>query len=173
MKPYETAKAKVASLQADLAGHEAKAKAFGEQGAALEAQRGQVLLDGGDMEGLRQEINVAAHMEAASVAAIAILQERIGAAQASQRAAVASELRARAMALQVDVDRREVALVKLAAEWERLDGPGSLMRHPLYSLAERDRAQAAQAMNAADVVARGQRCPQDSVTGLRFDAGLW
>ena len=173
MKAYETARKQVADLRAELQGHQEKAAALDQERQALEAQRGETLLAGGDLEALRDGINQAEHVRAAELAACGLLEQRIVEAEAVQREAVAAELRARSVALQADVAEREKKIAKVVAAWEKLDGARSCMRNPAYSKCLRDGQVVEALANAARAVEMGAKPALDRSTGVRIGADLW
>jgi len=170
---YEVARERLADLQAEVAEHEAQAAAHEQRRVELESQRGATLLAGGSLAELGEQIGQEVALREAEQQAVAILRGRVAEAEGSQRRTVAQELRDRATALEKDVGKREGELAKVAAQWERLDGPRSCVRNPAFSRCLQDGQRVQRLRSAADMIERGLDCPLDQATGLAFDSDLW
>jgi len=170
---YVQARELVAKLKAAQQEHEDRAKVLEAGVLVLEGKRGALLLDGGDLAALGREILDAKNMGAAERSAAVILATRLTEAEAAQRQAVASELRIRSTTLAGELEKREQDFVKLFRQLEAIDGENSILRNPERSRMVRDTHTIEMLRNAADMAARGLRCPTDRETGRPYDADLW
>ena len=172
-KVYVQARELVAKLKAEQQEHEDRAKVIDAGVAVLESSRGALLLDGGDLAELSKQITENQHLATAERQAAVILATRVKEAEAAQRQAVASELRIRSTTLAGELEMREQDFVKLFRQLEAIDGENSILRNPERSRMVRDAHTIEALRGAADMAARGLRCPIDRETGRGYDNDLW
>ena len=170
---YIEARELAAKLRSEQAEHADRAKVLDAGVLVLEGKRGALLLDGGDLAELGREIVAAKNLGAAERSAAVILATRVKEAEAAQRQAVASELRIRAVTLAGELEKREADFTRLFRQLEAIDGENCILRNPERSLMVRDTHTIGMLRNAADMAARGLRCPIDRETGQGYDNDLW